>query len=446
MLLRLQKFVEQHQLFTPHDHILVGVSGGVDSVALLHLLLCAKYKIAVAHCNFSLRGEESDGDEDFVRALCTKNNLPFFTTKFNTEEYAKAQGVSIQMAARALRYQWFEQVASENSFTKIAVAHNLNDDVETFFINLARGTGLQGLQGISPLQNKLVRPLLFATREEIVRYATQHSIGHREDSSNSSTKYARNFIRHQILPEFAQLNPSFLQSMQQNMARISSAQQAIESVATEIKKRCCTEVDGNLHISISALPEAQREFWLYELLQDYNFSGDVVKNIAQSLDGISGKKFYSPTHALIKDRDLLIVSLQKNSEQSSISIAQSEVDAGVQIPLSTGKTLALRVVHRSEVDFSLGENVAFLSYENLQFPLALRGWQSGDSFVPLGMSGEQKLSDFFVNIKLSIFEKSAQLLLCCASGSVAWVLGRRVDNRFRVRPEAQKILRAEIIS
>jgi tRNA(Ile)-lysidine synthase len=423
------------------------VSGGVDSVVLLHLLCQAGYRVGVAHCNFALRGKESDGDENFVRELCTKNKLPFFTRKFNTQEYADAQGVSIQMAARTLRYEWFEQVAHENNFTKIAVAHNLNDDVETFFINLTRGTGLQGLSGMSPLQGKIARPLLFAKREEIMSCAKSHHLCYREDSSNSDVKYARNFIRHRILPEFAELNPSFLHSMQQNIGRINSAQQAIDSMANEVKKHCCTEVDGKLHIRISALPDTQRSFWLYELLQEYNFSGNMVENIAQSLEKISGKTFHSPTHTLIKDRDLLIVSSRKNDDvQDSIYITQTDIDNGEQIPLTAGKVLQLRVVNRNEVDFSQGNRVAFLNYDLLQFPLTLRTWHSGDSFIPLGMSGEKKLSDFFIDIKLNLLEKSEQLLLCSNNGNIAWILERRLDNRYRITPNVQKILRVEIKS
>jgi len=447
MLQRLQKFIEQHRIFTLHDCILTGVSGGVDSVVLLYLLRQAGYKVGVAHCNFALRGKESDGDEDFVRELCAKNKLPFFTRRFNTQEHAEAQGVSIQMAARTLRYEWFEQVARENDFTKIAVAHNLNDDVETFFINLTRGTGLQGLSGMSPLQGKVARPLLFATREEIASCAKLHQLCHREDSSNSDTKYARNFIRHRILPEFANLNPSFLHSMQQNMGRINSAQQAVDSMASEVKKSCCAEADGKLHIRINALPTAQRSFWLYELLQEYNFSGSVVENIVQSLEKNSGKKFYSPTHTLIKDRDFLIVSPHKDDNmQECICIAQADVDGGVQVPLNTGTVLELRVANRNDVDFSQGNHIAFLNYDLLQFPLTLRSWHNGDSFIPFGMSGEKKLSDFFIDIKLNLLEKSEQLLLCSANGNIAWILGRRLDNRYRVTDKSQKILRVEIKS
>jgi tRNA(Ile)-lysidine synthase len=218
-------------------------------------------------------------------------------------------------------------------------------------------------------------------------------------------------------------------------------------MAGEVKSRCCTEAGGKLLIRIDALPATQRGFWLYELLQGYGFAGSVVENIAQALEKISGKRFHSSTHTLIKDRDLLIVSPRKSGEaQDSVSIAQAEVEGGVQVPLAIGGALQLRVVSRSEVDFSQGSRVAFLSYSALQFPLTLRPWHSGDSFVPLGMSGEKKLSDFFIDIKLNLTEKSEQLLLCSGNGNVAWVLGRRLDNRYRVTPEAQKILKAEVVT
>ena len=446
MLQRLQKFIEQHRLLAPHDHVLLGVSGGVDSVVLLHLLRQAGYSVGVAHCNFALRGGESDGDECFVRELCASGKLPLFARRFDTREYAAAQGVSIQMAARTLRYEWFEQLALEHGFSKVAVAHNLNDDVETFFLNLARGTGLQGLAGMAPVQGRVVRPLLFATREEVERCAMQHHLCYREDSSNSSTKYARNFIRHCILPECAKLNPSFLHTMQRNMARLRGARQAMGGMVDEVRRHSCTARDGTLRIRIDALPAAQRSVWLHALLREYGFAGDVVERIAQSLEGASGKTFHSLTHTLVKDRDCLIaVPRSAGAAQGSVSISQEEVERGVQLPLAAGGALQLRVAGRGEVDFSLGNHVAFLRYDALQLPLTLRPWRRGDVFTPLGMTGKKKLSDFFVDAKLSLPEKAAQLLLCSASGHVAWVLGRRLDNRFRVTPEAQKILRAELL-
>ncbi len=446
MLQRLKNFIDQHRIFSPKENILVGVSGGVDSITLLHLLCEAGYQVGVAHCNFSLRGNESDGDETFVRELCHKNNLPFFTRRFNTEEYAEAQDVSIQMSARALRYEWFEQLMSENGYDKVAVAHNLNDNVETFFINLTRGTGLSGLTGMAPLQNRVARPLLFATRDEIMEYSAQHNLTYREDSSNASTKYARNYIRHRIMPEFTNVNPSFLRSMQNNIERLTETQLVIEDFASELKKRCCAIESNVLHISIAVLPAVQQGFWLYELLREYNFSGAVVNDIAQSLSKTSGKKFYSPTHTLIKDRDTLIVSLNVGAAHfTPTDIPQEDIKNGTQISLPNGSALQLSIVGQEHVNFSLGMSVAFFSYDKLQFPLTLRRWQAGDSFVPFGMTGEKKLSDFFIDAKLNLLEKEQQLVLCAANGDIIWVVNQRPDNRYRITSSTKNILKVEII-
>jgi tRNA(Ile)-lysidine synthase len=500
MLEQFKSYVARHSLLDDADSVLAAVSGGVDSMALLHLLLAAGYSTGVAHCNFRLRGEESDGDERMLRECCHRKNIPFLVARFDTSRYAAQKGISIQMAARELRYAWLESVAAEQGFGKIAVAHNANDEVETFLLNLVRGTGLRGLAGMAAKRGKIVRPLLFASRTNILQYAQEHGLSFREDSSNRQLKYARNRIRMEVIPELAKINPAFLATMQGNMERLGAAQRLVAEMADGLRKKACTAVGSELHIKISALPDDNLPFWLFELLYEFGFSGATVGDVAEALRGISGKIFYSPTHRLLKNRTTLIVlprereapaaqtgSAQPNGmrrevaqlqaprvkapqvKDARVEDAQQQAprvkDAPVQAPrvqellipaaliqdavkgckVELGcAELSFTMLGSQNVQLNQGSSVALLDYDALQFPLKLRLWQPGDRFVPLGMKGGKKLSDFFTDAKLSLFEKQEQLLLCSANGDVAWVVGRRMDNRYRVAEKTARILRAKI--
>lgn len=470
MLEQFKSYVARHSLLDDADSVLAAVSGGVDSMALLHLLLAAGYSTGVAHCNFRLRGEESDGDERMLRECCHRKNIPFLVARFDTSRYAAQKGISIQMAARELRYAWLESVAAEQGFGKIAVAHNANDEVETFLLNLVRGTGLRGLAGMAAKRGKIVRPLLFASRTNILQYAQEHGLSFREDSSNRQLKYARNRIRMEVIPELAKINPAFLATMQGNMERLGAAQRLVAEMVDGLRKKACTAVGSELHIKISALPDDNLPFWLFELLYEFGFSGATVGDVAEALRGISGKIFYSPTHRLLKNRTTLIVlprereapAAQTESAQPSgmrREVAQLQAprvqellipaaliqDAvkGCKVRLGCAE-LSFTMLGSQNVQLNQGSSVALLDYDALQFPLKLRLWQAGDRFVPLGMKGGKKLSDFFTDAKLSLFEKQEQLLLCSANGDVAWVVGRRMDNRYRVAEKTARILRAKI--
>jgi tRNA(Ile)-lysidine synthase len=452
-------YIAHNKLFCHTDSLLVTVSGGVDSMTLLHLLLAAGYsKVGVAHCNFRLRGKESDGDEQLVRQRCAQENIPLFVAHFDTDRYAEQKGISIQMAARELRYAWFEEVAAEHGFDKIAVAHNANDEVETFFLNLTRGTGLRGLTGMAAAQAKTVRPLLFAPRTEILQYAREHGIRFREDSSNGQVKYARNRIRINVLPELAKLNPSFLPTMQGNMERLRAAQRLVAGMVDDLQKKACTQKEGRLYIKIAELPAEQRDFWLFELLHERGFSGATVGDIAAALNGAPGKIFYSPTHQLLKDREMLIVAPKEGGkieeEEEGLSTEdwrpnatgwavelKEEGLAGQEVKVGSA-VFSFEIIEATNVRLNQGSSVALLDCDTLQFPLRLRRWQAGDRFAPLGMKGEKKLSDFFTDSKLTLFEKQEQLLLCSANGDVAWVAGRRMDNRYRVTKSTRRILKA----
>ncbi|MDR0415536.1 MAG: tRNA lysidine(34) synthetase TilS [Prevotellaceae bacterium] len=468
MLRQLKSYIAHNKLLCHADALLVTVSGGVDSMTLLHLLRAAGYRVAVAHCNFRLRGSESDGDEQLVRSCCSQQNIPIFVAHFDTREYAKKNAISIQMAARELRYAWFESVAAEHGFDKIAVAHNANDNVETFFLNLARSTGLRGLSGMAAAQGRIVRPLLFASRPEILRYAQEHSILFREDSSNSQVKYARNRIRHNILTELAALNPSILPTIQGCMERIRATQCLVAGIVDDLQKRACFRQENRLYIKISELPAEQPEFWLFELLHEYGFSGATAGDVAAALNGSPGKVFYSSTHRLLKDRELLIVAPKEepngDNDGDTVEAAEKALEVESRKPKvagdatvtlteeglnglkvkAGGRIFSFEVVSASGIRLNQGGCVAMLDYDALQFPLRLRRWQAGDRFVPLGMKGEKKLSDFLTDSKLSLFEKQEQLLLCSANGNVAWVAGRRIGNRYRVTESTRRILKVTL--
>ncbi|MDR3187924.1 MAG: tRNA lysidine(34) synthetase TilS [Prevotellaceae bacterium] len=455
MLQQLKSYIAGNRLLEATDAVLAAVSGGVDSMTLLHLLPAAGYRVGAAHCNFQLRGEESDGDEGLVREYCNKQSIPLFVARFDTQRYAAENGISIQMAARELRYAWFEQVAAAQGFDKIAIAHNANDEVETFFLNLARGTGLRGLSGMAAAQGRIVRPLLFAPRANIAQYAREHDLRFREDSSNGQVKYARNRIRIEVIPELTKVNPAFLSTMRGNMERLGAAQRLVEGLTDSLRKKACTKTGSALHIKISALPEDQRECWLFELLYEYGFSGATVSDVAAALGGNSGKIFYSPTHALLKNRDTLIVtprkkaampanaptteeSMRPDSQRHEVLLPEDGL-AARKVELG-GMVFSFEALNSLNIPLNQGNRVALLDYDALQFPLKLRPWRAGDRFVPLGMAGEKKLSDFFIDVKLNLFEKHTQLLLCSANGDIAWVVGQRIDNRYRVTEKTTRIL------
>jgi tRNA(Ile)-lysidine synthase len=449
MLHRLTSYIARNKLLGHADRLLVAVSGGVDSMTLLHLLRAAGYRVGVAHCNFGLRGKASDGDEQLVRSGCSTKNIPLFVKRFDTAGYVGRQGISIQMAARELRYAWFEEVAAAHGFDKIAVAHNANDEVETFFLNLVRGTGLRGLTGMAPAQGKVVRPLLFAPRSEILQYAQEHGVRFREDASNSQVKYARNRIRLNVLTELTKINPSLLTTMQGNMEHLKAAQRLVLGMVDDLQKKACCQRGGKLHVKISELPTGQVAFWLFELLREHGFSGATVGDIAAALHGESGKIFYSPTHQLLKDRDELIVA-PKGGEKPEDGTPGMEDVAAAEIDekglhgqrVEAGCTaLSFEVINATSAPLNQGSSVALLDYNALQFPLTLRRWRAGDRFAPLGMKGEKKLSDFFTDCKLNLFEKRALLLLCSANGDVAWVVGLRMDNRYRVTKSTRRMLK-----
>jgi tRNA(Ile)-lysidine synthase len=429
---RFRSFVAQNELLDKDDRILVAISGGIDSTTLLHLLVAEGYTVAIAHCNFGLRADESDGDERHVRALQQRHQLDGFYVRFDTEREAQKAGESIQMAARRLRYEWFMRLCNTEGYQYIAIAHNADDVAETFFLNLTRGTGLKGLTGIKPKTGRVVRPLLFATRHEIEEYARQHGIEFREDSTNAKDKYARNRIRHNVVPQLKLINPSFAQTMLDNIARLQQVEDLVTQAVNRFRADAVTATPHQIRISIRQLRcNRNASLLLYEFLCEYGFNSSQTEGIIHSIEsGESGRQFVSPSHLLLRDRDHLI--LTPTPKGKADDIYQIETDCS---SISSPITLKFDAISTSK-SFQIDKRstAACLDLAKLRFPLTLRRWQSGDEFVPLGMKGTKKLSDFFIDQKLSIIDKENQWLLCSGT-DIVWVVGHRIDDRYKLTPQ-----------
>jgi tRNA(Ile)-lysidine synthase len=439
MITGFQEFILKHRLFKPGDKILLALSGGVDSVVLFHLLTATGYKVSIAHCNFGLRGKESDEDEAFVRNIAEKHSVPFFIENFNTAEYARARKLSIQMAARELRYEWLEQIRDDCDYRYIAIAHNMNDNIETLLMNITRGTGIKGLAGIPVKTGSLVRPLLFAKREEIAEFADRKEISYREDSSNSNDKYRRNFLRHRIIPLFNELNPSFIESAGQLIENMSLVKTMYLNEIEKIEKEVTRVLPFETRIDINALKnKSSAGFFLHEFLSVVGFSSGIIGQIQKSFDAEPGKVFYSPTHRLLKDRNHLILTSRDSGVEMKYYIDEDITE--LFQPLSVDFELIDRT---SDFKIPRDNSIACLDFHQLHFPLVLRKWQKGDYFHPIGMEGLKKLSDYFIDQKLSLVEKENTWIL--ASGNkIVWVAGFRIDDRFKITPKTSKIWIARI--
>lgn len=417
-------YIEKYQLLEESCPVLVGLSGGADSIALLTLLVKLGYSCIAAHCNFHLRGEESMRDERFAEEYAKTLQVPFLKTDFDTEQYAAANHLSIEMAARELRYNWFEEKRSETGAQAIAVAHHRDDSVETVLMNLVRGTGIRGMSGIRPKNGYVVRPLLCVTRKEITAWLDAGNISYVTDSTNLSDAYTRNFIRLRVLPLLEEINPSVRTAIARTVDHLSAAEAVYIHVVEQAKAEVL--VEGN-RISIPALMHyPSPDAILYELLKAYNFSRTVSEDIYASLEGEPGKLFFSPTHRLVKDRDyLLLSSIETKPEQTYVLSGNEEKWVG-PIELSFN-----RVVISENFHIRKDKNIAYFDYDKLAFPLTLRTWKDGDWFIPFGMKGRKKLSDYFSDRKFSRFEKERVWLLC-SGNDIIWIVGERPDNRYSI--------------
>jgi len=431
MVAALNKFAAENGLFKKGDKILIAVSGGRDSIVLCELFHQSKHNFGIAHCNYQLRGKESMEDESFVKGIASKYKVEFFSKRFETKKTAKEKGSSIQETARVLRYNWFEQIRKQNGYDYIATAHHKDDSIETFFINLIRGTGIAGLHGILPKRGNIIRPLLFAGRNEINEFIKSNKLKFREDSSNASNKYLRNKIRNNILPLFDQINPSFRDTLLEDILRLNET----EKVFNYYIETCKEKVLKKDTISISGLKEFPFPFvLLYEILKKYHFNSDVSQEVFSSLDAKPGKIFYSPTHRLVKDRELLIITEKKANDSNDtffISKDIKRISVPVKLELSQQKI-------SDKYNIPKNNNIACLDFEKLHFPLEIRRWKKGDYFYPLGMKEKKKLSDFFSDNKFSIPEKEETWLLC-SGGNIVWIINHRIDDRYKVGKNTKMI-------
>lgn len=438
MLTTFQHYIKANTLFEPTDKILLTVSGGKDSMAMLHLFIAANYNIGVAHCNFQLRGKEANDDALFVEQICEKHNIPFHLIKFETTAFAEKNKISIQMAARTLRYEWFNELKVKFYYNYIATAHHQNDVAETMLINLTKGTGLSGLHGIKNKKNGLIRPMLCFTSEAIQHYIQKNNISFREDKSNASTKYTRNKIRHQILPELAEINPIIIETLNQSALYFNAIEQILNQKIEEEKKQCFSFENELIKINIPYLKKlTPLPTYLYYFLLPYHFNFDDSQQIAASLNANSGKQFLSSSHLLIKDRNFLLLSPIQNKEDNRIKInTLSDFDKS-PIPIKTS------VLENKNVPFVNNKSLAYLAIDKLEFPLIFRKWKKGDVFSPFGLKGKKKISDFFIDEKLSIPQKKQCWLLTDKNDKIIWVVNYRIDNQFKITKNTKQILMLE---
>lgn len=433
---RLQSFIKQHALFLEEEHVLLAVSGGRDSVAMAHLFKAAGYHFGIAHCNFNLRGEESELDERFTEGLAQELAVPFYTCRFDTNKYAGENHISIQMAARDLRYNWLEKIRKEFNYQYIAVAHHQNDVIETMLLNLTRGTGISGLHGILPKKGKLIRPLLYLTQVEIDELVQKKAYQYREDSSNLSVKYSRNKLRLEVIPVLKELNPALEQTFEANRRRFAELEILLNLQVQEIKKHLFKKLaEDEFEIKISELKKLNPlNTLLYGLFNPYGFTETVLHDLSHSWDGNPGKVFYSAGHQLLVDRGCIILSLIKESGYEEILIK-----SGTAIYNWNKQKYGSKTVPISRFELNTNENIAQLDLDLLSFPLKLRSWKNGDCFQPLGLKQKKKLSDFFIDRKISLNHKKDIGILENNNGDILWVAGLRIDERYKISPNTKKV-------
>lgn len=416
------RWIEERHLLLPGERVLVALSGGADSVALLCVLQELGYRLEAAHCNFHLRGEESDRDERFVRQLCERRQIPLHVIHFSTGAYAASRKISIEMAARELRYRWFEELRDQGGFRVVAVAHHRDDSVETLLLNLTRGTGINGLRGIRPVNGMVVRPLLGVSREAILTYLDRLGQPYVTDSTNLEDAYARNKIRLNVLPALREINPSVAESIAETASRLDDV---AEIYRHAMQEACCRVCPDGKRISIPALlKEVAPQAVLFELLHGKGFNASQIRDILRSLSGESGRLFQGAGWTLLRDREYLF--LRSDAEESILSVLQERI-----VPVED-----LPVLPREK-------EVACLDADRITWPLELRVWSSGDRFIPLGMQNYKKVRDYLRDRKMSLFEKEKQQVVV-SGGEIVWLVNERIDQRFRVTGQTRRVLLLQV--
>lgn len=440
---RFIKYIEKEALIAEGEKVLLAVSGGVDSMVMAKLFAEAGIPHAIAHCNFMLRDEEAERDEEFVSKYAEENDITLFVKKFDTRQYAADHHLSIQMAARKLRFNWFNNLLMKHGYQLIATGHHRGDQTETFFLNLMRSTGIAGLHGILPKQGNLIHPMLFASREDIEEYASRYDIEYREDSSNMSVKYARNKLRHEVIPLLEEIHSNFQDILTSNIRRIRETEKIYRRRVDEVVNSLLTEKDKMPAISISKLEATDAPTtYLFEYLAQYQFKYSTVEDIINSLQGIPGKAFCSPSHTVIREREFLVIKENEPSEEhEEVIIDRDSVPGYIDRPLRLSFTLL-----KKDKNFRINPDprFAFIDMDKLDWPLALSTWKAGEHFFPLGMSSAKKISDFLIDEKVPVYRKQNTRLL--RSGKkVVWIPGMRLDHRFRITGDTENILKIKLL-
>ena len=438
-----KEYISKNNLALPNDKVLLAVSGGLDSVVMLNLFSRIGIEFAIAHYNFKLRGDESDEDENFVRQLAHKYSVDVHVDSCDTKEFSKKNGLSIQEAARELRYSWFDKVCLEHNYSLVAIAHNNDDKIETFFINLFRGAGVKGLKSIPVKRQNIIRPLMFATREQIEAYAKKHKVKFREDSSNKSDNYLRNKIRHHLIPEINEISPGFEDAINKSIDNLCDSDLILDSIINE-KKRQLFSSNSNNNIQID-LKELQKlspvRIWLYYLLSEFSFSRKITDAICFSLENENrtGLKFSSSDYELLIDRDYLIIrktTEKVSSKKFSISSDQSAITEPVEIVIE-------RHNNSPEYIFNESNNIAYFDSDKLRFPLVIRKWEHGDRMIPFGMKGSKLISDILIDKKVDLFKKEDTYVIISGE-KIIWLVGHQSSNEFRITTKTRHILTMEL--
>ncbi len=437
---KLRNFIEFNSLFKREDKILLAISGGLDSVVLLHFLVNEGYNVVAAHCNFKLRGSESDEDELFVSQLTDKLGVKLYIERFSTLEYAEKNKLSIQIAARQLRYNWFDKLIETYNIDKLAVAHHLDDNIETLFINLLRGSGLAGIKGIPVKNKKIVRPLMCVYRKEISEYSKINKIDFREDSSNKSKKYLRNKIRHELIPILKNIDPSSSDTIAKSMSHLADDDNIFNQLIEEKRNEILEFKDESIFLPHKKLLNLHPlNSWVYRILKPYEFSRNVCHSICEGFGKQqSGKVYFSETYRLVNDRNHFIIQRINTEEEKGefeILSDQKEIKEPINLEFFVNK-------NEDGIEFSHDKNIAYFDFNKLTFPLKLRRWREGDKFKPFGLKGNKLLSDFFINQKLSIPEKEKVWILC-SSEKIIWVVGLRPSDNFKVTKSTKEILKVK---
>lgn len=449
LLQRFQQYISSNHLFTKNDTLLLAVSGGVDSVALCELCKQAGYQFIIAHCNFKLRAAESERDAVFVQQLAQAYNVPFLKKEFDTAEYAEKNKLSIQEAARELRYGWFEEMLQKAKgptshsllATSLVTAHHLDDNIETMLMHFFRGTGIHGLRGMLPKQGHIVRPLLFARKQELKQFATDNKLNWVEDSSNALDKYSRNYFRHQLIPLVQQIYPEAENNLAGNLRRFAEMEVLYEQ-ALETHKKKLLEYKGNeVHIPVLKLQKSEPLHTIvYEIIKDFGFSPAQVEEVIKLLGSESGRYVQSATHRIIKNRRWLIIAATQLEQVQNLVIDEDEH----RIVFENG-ALVLEQLKNKNVQPVNDAAIAFIDQSTVQFPLLLRKWKKGDYFYPLGLKKKKKLARFFIDQKLSLTDKEKVWVLE-SNKKILWVVGLRIDDRFKIIESTKNIIRIQFES